>query len=232
MDGPNQIRNLQYDIDAENLILTDAEQSQILADLDTLLDVIAEFPVAHLHINFQYYQNSDQTKCKLALVLPDRPLVTADVGEHWRPIFEHCVRKLIKRVKQYKAALENSPVPTVVANRIPDAEQIQSAVAEGNYEDFRVATYPYEADVRSRVGRWVQRYPEVDARIGIEIWIADIVEEVFLNAFSRFDRRPSNVRFGEWLEQLIDPSLKLIAEHPDEAIQEISFARTMREMNQ
>jgi len=238
--APNQTGNLKYDIDAENLQLSEIDKAAIVQELDNLAEIVAEFPIAVLHINFQHYHNSEETKCKLALVLPDRPFVTGDVGTHWQPVYEHCVRKMIKRVKHYKASLGNESElghhrqntdHAVVANRAPDTERIKGAVAKGDYEDFRVATYPYEEDIRSRIGRWVQRYPAIDAQIGTDLKIADIVEEVFLNAFARFENRPPNVRFGDWLEQLIDPSVKLIADHPDETQQEISFARTLREMD-
>ncbi len=240
MAGPNQTGNLKYDIDAGNLQLSHTDREEIVQELDTLTAVIANFPVAILHINFQHFNNSQETRCKLALVLPDRPLVTGDVGQHWRPVYEHCVRKMIKRVKHYKASMGNEAEiehhvqntdHAVVASRAPDTDRIQEAVSKGDYKDFRVATYPYEEDIRSRAGRWVQRYPDINARIGTDIFLADIVEEVFLNAFARFESRPSNVRFGDWLEQLIDPSVRLIADHPDESGMEISFAQTLRDMD-
>jgi hypothetical protein len=34
---------------------------------------------------------------------------------------------------------------------------------------------------------------------------------------------------GEWLDGLIDPSLKMLLREPDEGRQEASFARTLRE---
>jgi DNA-directed RNA polymerase specialized sigma24 family protein len=60
--------------------------------------------------------------------------------------------------------------------------------------------------------------------------IADVVEAVFLNAFEGYDRRPPGVRFGQWLETLIDGSLKGLLQNPDEELDNISFARTLRDL--
>jgi len=44
--------------------------------------------------------------------------------------------------------------------------------------------------------------------------IGDLVEEVYLNAFERFAQRSAEVSLSDWLEALIDPSLKLLLRHP------------------
>ena len=80
-----------------------------------------------------------------------------------------------------------------------------------------------------RIGRWIQRYPEVEGQIGVRFEIADVVEEVFLMAFDQYDRRPKDVRFGDWLEQLIDPSVKLLRDHTEEELENIQFVRSSRE---
>jgi hypothetical protein len=63
--------------------------------------------------------------------------------------------------------------------------------------------------------------------LGETYTIGDFVEEVYLNAFERFEHRPNEVRLGEWLEGLIAPSVKLVAENPAEELENISFARTV-----
>jgi hypothetical protein len=52
---------------------------------------------------------------------------------------------------------------------------------------------------------------------------------VFLNAFEQFPNHSRDVPPGEWLEQLIDPSVQAILQSPDEEFANISFVRSMRE---
>ncbi|HZZ81660.1 MAG TPA: hypothetical protein VFE62_24375, partial [Gemmataceae bacterium] len=59
----------------------------------------------------------------------------------------------------------------------------------------------------------------------------DAVEEVFLNAYERYPERPQALRLGEWMEELIDPSLRALLEHPDEELESINLARTLQEMD-
>ncbi len=99
---------------------------------------------------------------------------------------------------------------------------------DADYAAFRTATFAYEEPLRKRAGRWVERYPRAEAQIGNKLEMADVVEEVFLDAFEQYDRRPKGVRFGEWLEGLIDPAVKELLAHPDEELENIALARTAR----
>jgi hypothetical protein len=55
------------------------------------------------------------------------------------------------------------------------------------------------------------------------------LEGVFLNAFERYTQRPTDVPLHDWLDGLIDPSLKALLRHPDEGRENASLARTVRE---
>jgi hypothetical protein len=72
----------------------------------------------------------------------------------------------------------------------PDPAALDRAVGEGDYAGFRRAAFGYEEPVRRRVGRWVERYPKIAARIDRGLKIEDIVEAVFLDAFEGYDQRP------------------------------------------
>jgi hypothetical protein len=76
---------------------------------------------------------------------------------------------------------------------------------------------------------WVQRRPEAQARLGRELRMGDIVEEVYLNAFEQFTRRPTAVRLSEWLGGLIDLSISVLLRHPSEEAEVASMARTLRD---
>ena len=73
----------------------------------------------------------------------------------------------------------------VEPNRRMDGKQAAAAVESDNYTEFRKAMFPIEESLRDRVGRWVQRYPQIQAKIGKRFTIADIVEETFMLAFDR-----------------------------------------------
>jgi hypothetical protein len=89
----------------------------------------------------------------------------------------------------------------------------------------------YEDQINKRAGRWIQRYPQLDAQLGQRFYLFEVVEEVFLNAFERFEQRPA-VTLGEWLEGLIDESVRTLLEHPDLEKQNVSFLQTLQEMHE
>jgi hypothetical protein len=107
---------------------------------------------------------------------------------------------------------------------------VKGAVEAGDYARFRKATYPYEESLRKRVGRWVGHYSEVQEKIGNDLAINDVVEAVFLNAFERYGERPRNIRLGQWMEGLIDGSVRALLQNPDEALENVGFARTLRDL--
>ncbi len=228
--------NLRIELDTEDYECTAEQIAHLERTLDILREPVRDFPVSDLYIDIKFHPRSHDFRVKTALVLTGRTLATGDLDENLHPAFERCVRKLLQRVQEYKANLANEPelskhrkgtYQTVVPSQEPDGAMLQEAVESGDYARFREATFIYEEAVRKRIGRWISRYPELAPQVGEEIALADIVEEVFLNAFERYDERPEQVRMGEWLEQLIDPSIKLLLKSPDEEMQNISFARTL-----
>jgi hypothetical protein len=116
-----------------------------------------------------------------------------------------------------------------VAPADPDTGILGRAFSAGDYRAFRTALSGYEEWLRKRVGRWIQRYPEAEARLGRGLAIGDMVEEVYLQAFEHYGRRPVAVPFHQWLEDLMDPSLKALLRHPDEERENASLARTLRQ---
>lgn len=229
---------LRIELDTENCELSAGQIEQLERALSPLRKPVAEFPVRDLYVTVRCFPRTNLYQVKTALVLTGRTLATADIDNHVHPAFKRCVRKLVKKVEGYKAELSNSPQykklqkgthQEVTPVQEPDAALLEKSVADGDYAAFRAATAVFEDAVRKRIGRWVQRYPELDAQIGKELTLDDVVEEVFLNAFERYDQRPQQVGLGEWLEALIDPSVKLLLRHRDEELENIQFARLLRQ---
>src|SRR5207249_7017798 len=117
----------------------------------------------------------------------------------------------------------------VIAPADADSGVLGEAVRSGNYRTFRMALTGCEEWLRKRAGRWIQRYPEAEARVGRGLAIGDLVEAVYLNAFERYAHRPTAVPLHEWLDSLIDPALKTLMRHPDEERENASFARSTRQ---
>jgi hypothetical protein len=111
----------------------------------------------------------------------------------------------------------------------PDSGVLGAAVRAGDYRAFRTALSGYEDWLRKRVGRWLQRFPEAEARIGRGLAIGDVVEEIYLAAFERYGQRPDEVPLHQWLEDLIDPSWRVLLRHPDAERENASLARTLRD---
>ena len=55
---------------------------------------------------------------------------------------------------------------------------------------------------------------------------------MFLQAFEGFEHRPRDVRFGEWLDHLIDPSIKVLQQKGGEELENINRARSAVEAEQ
>lgn len=236
MKYSDEAYNLRIELDTENCELNREEIERMERGLSPLRKPVSEFPVSDLYITITFHPRHNTYRVKTALVLTGRTLVSGDLDVTHYPAFERCVRKLIKRVEEYKASLSNDAEHSkqvkgthheLIPEAEPDGEAVSQAVQDGDYAAFRKALFVYEEPVRKRVGRWIARYPDVDEQIGANFQIADLVEEIFLNAFERFEQRPAERRLGLWLEDLIDPSIKLLLQHPDEELENIAFARTI-----
>jgi ribosome-associated translation inhibitor RaiA len=238
MKYSDQSYNLRIELDTKNCELTAGEITQLEEALSPLRQPVQSFPVTDLYVTIEHQARSQDYQVKAVLQLPGKGLATGDLDQEMFPAFRRCVRKLVHKVSAYKERLGNAEDATkhekgtrhaVVAARPIDAQQLAEAVEAGDYGAFRRLTYPLEEPLRKRIGRWIQRYPDIDARLGQRFDLADIVEEVFLNAFERFQDRPRKVPFGDWLEGLVDPSVRLLNEHTDEELSTISFARSAME---
>ncbi|REK09062.1 MAG: hypothetical protein DWQ37_19590 [Planctomycetota bacterium] len=234
----DQSYNIRIELDTENCELSPTEIARLEDALDPLRDPVKNFPVADLYVTIQFKPPSHDYRVKVVLRLPKRSLATGDVDEEMYGAYRRCVRKLVQRVEAYKERLSYAEDASkhqqgtrhdIVAERPLDGPALDRAVADGNYPEFRRLTFPLEEPLRKRIGRWIQRYPNIEAQLGNRFDLADMVEEVFLNAFERYDSRPRAVPFGDWLEGLIDPSVRLLSKDTEEELTNISFARTAYE---
>ncbi|HET6880005.1 MAG TPA: hypothetical protein VFI31_07610 [Pirellulales bacterium] len=240
MKTSNHRHEVRIQLDTKHCSLRPDEIAKMEENLGTLRSRAEQFPINDFYVTVTRFPRSGDFHVKTSLVLTGRTLFTGDRDEHFHPAFLRCVRKLVSKLDAYIEALGNKPAIAkqeegtqleVVPTAAPDAEQLDQAVHDGDYAAFRRAAGVYDEPVRRRVSRWINRYPQLEARLGNEISIDDAVEEVFLNAYERYADRPQSLRLGQWLEDLIDPSLRALLENPNEELESISLARTLQEMD-
>ncbi len=234
----DQSYNLRIELDTKHCSLSQAALEKMENALAPLRQPVSTFPVSDLYITVNHHAIPNDYHVRVSLVLPKRTLFTGERDKNPVSAFTRCVRKLVGKLKAYKENLSAKPervkaeegtLQEVVPAAEPDAPLLRASVAEGDYAAFRRATYVYEEGVRKRAGRWVERYPNFEDRLGIAFTLDDLVEEVFLNAFEHFDRWPDELRFGQWLEHLIDPSMKALLQDPEAERQNIDAVRAYQE---
>ena len=238
MTFSDETYDLRIELDTKHCELSADEIERLERALQPLRKPVKKFPVANLYVTIEFYERSNDYRVKTALRLPGKGLTTGDLDKSYYPAFERCVRKLVHKVIAYESQLEHEEERAkhvegkrfdMSPDREIDIDAVREAVEQSDYAGFRRHLLQYEEPLRKRAGRWIQRYPVLDAQLGDRFDLADVVEEVYLNAFERFDEWPNAVPLGTWLEQLIDPSLRILARDTVEELENISFARSLRE---
>jgi hypothetical protein len=230
---------LRVEIQSKECRIPEDELTRMQGSLQPLGEAVQDFPGAELTLSVICHPRSQAYHVEARLKLPGKTLFSSDEDAYLDTAFQRCLRKLIHGVEAYRANPDAAAVQQVrrrdrldndiVAPQAPAAGPLGQAVEAGDYRAFRLVLSGYEEWLRKRVGRWIQRYPSAEARLHNGLLIGDVLEEVYLNAFERFTERPRAVALHDWLERLIDPSLKGLLKHPDEGRENASLARTLRE---
>jgi ribosome-associated translation inhibitor RaiA len=227
--------DLRIELDQQGCELSADQIERMETALHTLRKLTQPFPVANLYIDVVFHKTTQDFHLKTSLALPGKTLFTGDRDADVQPAFERCVRKLVHKVSAYKSRMEQNAELAKQAegthHRVEstgefDVAMIQQSVDNGDYSAFRQQVDVFAASLRQRIGRWLQRYPEIESRLGSDFGIGDIVEEVFLNAFENFEQRSHDVPPGDWLTHLIDPSVQTILKSPDEEYANLSFVQS------
>ena len=234
----DQSYNLLVDLDMKHCQLRPHELNKMETMLSPLNDMVRHFPVSKLHVQVSYRHRTTDYTVRTSLVLSGETLVSSNHHAQATTAFEHCIANLVREIQRYKDQLgsvaeqakqregtHHELIPTIP----PDAETIEAAVRNGDCAAFRAATAGYEGPVTAQVGRWIERYPQVAARLGRDLHISDLVEDVFLIAFEEHEKRPKDLRFGEWLGRHIDTAIKAMADHPQEEMDNVNMIRLARQ---
>lgn len=240
MKPTNGKHELRIQLDTKHCTLSAREIEKMEANLGTLRTRAQNFPIADLYVTVTRFPRTGDFHVKTSLVLTGRTLFTGDRDVLVHPAYQRCIHKLVHKLEAYIEALGQKPTIRkheegtqldLLPATVPDAALLERAAADGDYAAFRKALSVYDEALHRRVSRWINRYPMLEARLGDTLSVDDAVEEVYLNAYERFGERPRSLRFGQWLEELIDSSLRALLEHPDEELTSISLARTLQEMD-
>jgi ribosome-associated translation inhibitor RaiA len=231
------VDRLRVEITTKDCQIPEDERARLQTLLAALGDAVKEVADPSLAVRVIHHPRSAMYHAEFKLTLPGRSLLTGEEDPYLDAALSRGVAKLTRKAEAYKerpdgeAAAERRAAldQDVVAPEDPDAGPLADAVHAGDYRRFRTALAGYEEWLRKRVGRLVQRHPGAQAQVGKELLLGDVVEEVYLNAFERFTRRPTDVRLSEWLEGLIEPSIRALMRHPEEEREAASLARTVRE---
>ncbi len=237
MTFSDQSYNLLVDLDMKHCQLPADVLNKMETMLSPLGDMVRNFPVSKLHVLISYRHRTADYVVRTSLMLSGETLVSSEHHPLAHTAFEHCIDNLVREVQRYKDRLGSVPeqakqregthhelVPTIP----PEAEAIETAVQNGDYTAFRFATSGYEEPVTNLVGRWIERYPEVAARLGKDLNIGDLVEDVFLIAFEEYKYRPKDIRFGAWLGRHIDTAIRAMADHPEDELENVNMVRLAR----
>lgn len=215
------------------------ERERLQRALATLADAASVFPDPVLWLEVIYHAPGKIYHVESKLQLPGRTIITGEKDPYLDSALQRCIQRVIRKMEAYKDHPDQQAVAAaerldaldreIVAPEAPDAGPLAHTAETGNYRAFRAAMAIYEEWLRKRVGRLIQRIPEAQARLGEDLHLGDIVEEVYLNAFEQFTRRPTAVPLSEWLEGLIERSIRALLRHPEGEAEAASLARTLRE---
>lgn len=224
--------DLRVEIDRGGVYLSDDDWAQMEGDLRLLRRLIHSFPKSELKVDFSPHRGS--VRVGTTLWLSGETLYAGDDRESLHVAWGNCLHALEREVTKYKQRLSNKPTYTrqqegtlhgIAPTMLPDSKAIDTAVAELDYPAFRQVMGPYEDPVESRVGRRIERYPQAAQMLGTRFTISDLVESVFLNAFEQYAHRPA-VPLGQWLETLVDQSIRTMLARPDEERENARQAET------
>jgi ribosome-associated translation inhibitor RaiA len=227
---------------AHHCPLSPDDLARLTDDVNEMARQVEAFPVSDFHVLIEYNNRSNDYSVKVTLILPGSTLVANDHDPAMSAAFERCLTSLTENIRAYKDRLgnveewqksEKGTRQEVLPNPAPDESALSDAVEAADYPAFRAALLVYEESLRKRAGRWIERYPDGEARLGRhQLEVADVVEDVFLMAFEGFARRHPELRLSEWLVGLIDPAVKALRAGGDEELENVNMARSAVEAEQ
>jgi hypothetical protein len=229
---------LHIELETKECNLPFDELTRLQEPLDRVAEEVRNLP-SDLKVSIVHHPSSDRFHVAADLRLPRRSIFTGDWDPYLDTAAQRCLRKLIRKIEAYQhepnqkgdriAERVEESRQEIVAPDDPETGPLAAAARDQDYQRFRQLLAGHDDWLRLRVGRWLQRYPVMNAQVGDRLAIGDLVEEVFLNAFEEYDERPNHQPLSDWLEELIDPSLRALWASGEDETENISFVRSLRQ---
>jgi hypothetical protein len=217
---------LRVNIDAKECELPAESRTRMQPTLERLGQAVREFPASELWLTIVHHSRSNTFHAQAKLKLPGETIITGDRNESLDMALSHCLEQVQRRVDAYRMNPDRQALQVAerraeadspyIATAEPDAGKLGEAVQQLDYAAFRQALAGQETHVRLHIGRWVQRYPQIEHDLGREFQLSDLVEEVFLLAFEQWTDRPMHLPLHEWLDSLADPAVRALYRDPVE----------------
>src|SRR5438105_12011318 len=186
MQSTRDLSHLRLEINTVDCDIPADERARLQSLLAPLAEAVSDWPAPALAVKAIFHLKSRAYHVEFKLSLPGRTLFTSEADAYLDSALARCAHKLVNRVQDYKehpdrgaaerdekrAALDRD----VVAPEDPASGPLADAVQAGDYRAFRTRLAGYEEWLRKRVGRWVQRYPQAEARVGRRLLLGDLVE--------------------------------------------------------
>jgi hypothetical protein len=227
---------LAIEISAKECQVPDDLRARLMPRFENLGHATEEFGQSQFWLTIVFHPRTEVYHAQGKLKLPGETIITGDRNPYLDIAIERCLEKVRQRIDAYRADPDRevrervlrqvNQATDIIAPVEPDSGQLGQAATAGDYPTFRRALLGHEEWVRMRVGRWIQRYPEIQDQVGQSFAIADLVEEVFLTAFERYPQRPAYISLHKWLDSLIDPSVKDFWNDPEDRMA-ASFAQSL-----
>ena len=184
--------DLTIELKTHGFELPTEEYAKIEDSLGSLREAVDCFPVKSLNITVVFHQRQQDYHVKMSLMLPGRTLFTGERDVLVYPAIESCTEKLLQKVVAFKKQLEaeeerskqaSGTHHTVEASMDFDTKELEEARMYDDYLRFRIGLDAFTSALSEKIGRWVQRYPEIEEMLGEGVSISDIVEDVYYHAY-------------------------------------------------
>jgi ribosome-associated translation inhibitor RaiA len=236
MDIKQRLEDHSLEIKLHGFDLPEREFTWIENAARTLRPAIERFPHKDLILSIIYHPKSNDFHVKANLRLPNRTLFTGARSERVHEAVTTCMDHLLRKVQGLKEQLTDQPqrihqletlMPELWSSLEFNTLDAQAAHERYDYRSFRTTLDGFQSGLMDRMGRWLQRFPEIEDQLGDGVTISDLVEDVFFHAYESFAEKPENVSMGIWLESLIDSTLQDYLDQPDTELANVEYARTM-----
>lgn len=238
MEIKHNLEDFLIEVKLHGFELPEQEYALIEKSARTLRPAIERFPHKDLILSVIYHPKRNDYHVKANLRLPNRTLFAGARSERVHEAVTLCMDHLLRKAQGLKEQLTDQPprisqvdslLPELWSSLEFDAKDAQAACDRYDYRAFRMNLDGFQSGLTDRMGRWLQRFPQIESQLGNGITISDLVEDVFFHAYEGYEEKPENVSMGIWLESLIDATLQDYLRQPETEFTNMEYARTMLE---